>query len=45
MEGQIIFHIVTKRMSGFVYILACCRKDLRLLRRVNITKFLYMRIA
>lgn len=45
MKGQINFRILIRGMNEPVYILLCCRKDLSLLRKVNITKFLYVRIA
>lgn len=42
-KGQIHFHILIKITNRFVCILACCRKDIRLLRKADITKFLYMK--
>lgn len=47
MKGQVNSHILIKKTNGFVYILACCKRHLRLAQkgRTNITKFTHVRIA
>lgn len=44
MKGQMNFHVLIKRMNGFIYIPVCGKKDLRLLRKITSTAFLPVRI-